>query len=212
MNKTIKKELLLLEDLGMKYPKETSKEKKRYGLYKCHCGKEFETQTRDVKSGRVKSCGCEKIHYKHRLSRHRLYGTWNQMIKRCCNEKNDNYNNYGGKGITVCERWLNIENFINDMYPSFKEGLTLDRIDVNGNYEKSNCRWADKYIQAQNTRKIYSHNTSGYRGVHFHKRDNKWIAQVSKKTLGSFNTSIEAAKARDKYIIDNNLEHTLNFK
>lgn len=136
------------------------------------------------------------------------------MINRCNNPKNKDYKYYGGRGITVCNRWLNIENFIEDMYQSHQEGLSLDRINVNGNYEKDNCRWATKEIQARNTRRIMITNKSGYRGVSFIKSRNKWGAKITIRTkkilLGTFKTALEAAKAYDKYIIENNLEHTLN--
>ena len=224
MKQIIKKELILLEDLGMKYPKETSKEKKRYGLFRCHCGKEFKTQTRDVKSGRVSSCGCYR-RYKtaetntknkatHGLSSHRLYGTWFAMMQRCNNKSNNSYSTYGKLGIKVCEEWNNIENFINDMLPTFIEGLTLDRIDVNGNYCNDNCRWANENTQARNKRLIQVNNTSGYKGVCLHKPSGKFqsLIRVNKKLiyLGLSKTAIEAAKKYDKNIIENNLEHTLN--
>ena len=209
-------ELILLEDLGMMYPKENSKHKKRYGLYKCFCGNEFKSQTQDIKSGNTNSCGCysNKIRTKHGYKKHILYSVWQQMIRRCTNPKYDKYKNYGGRGIKVCDRWLNVENFINDMYPSYKEGLSIDRIDVNGNYEPSNCRWANRNVQQRNTRRIMTTNTSGFRGETWHKQRQKWIAQigVNKKKihLGVFDTALEAAKAYDKYITDNNLEHTTN--
>ena len=214
MNQIIRKELVLLKDLGMKYPKETSKEKKRYGLYKCHCGKEFETIISDVKSGKASSCGCLKN--THNLSNHRLYQTWSDMMQRCNNPKRKDYKNYGGRGISVCDRWLDIENFINDMYPSYQEGLSIDRNDNDKGYSKDNCRWATRDIQSRNTRVLRSRNKSGYRGVHWYKVSKKWISQIrvdSKKIyIGSFDTAIDGAVAYDKYIIDNNLEHTLNFK
>jgi len=135
-------------------------------------------------------------------------------MQRTTNQKNKVFASYGGRGIIVCERWLSIDNFIEDMYPTFKEGLSIDRIDNNGNYEPSNCRWATKSTQVQNTRIIMSTNKSGYRGVSRHKRDKKWLARIGingkQKHLGRFNTAIEAAKAYDSYVIDNGLEHTIN--
>ena len=206
--------LILLKDLGMRYPTEKSKRKSRFGLYKCHCGEIFEAHTYDVNSNKTKSCGCLKII--HSLGSHRLYNTWYQMLNRCNNPKSKDYKDYGGRGITVCDRWLDVKNFIEDMYSSFKEGLTVDRIDVNKNYDKENCRWTTKNIQSRNTRKIISTNKSGYRGVSYFKLTNKWVAKIGVNFklihIGTFNTAIEAAKAYDKYVIDNKLEHTLNFK
>lgn len=216
MNKTIKKELLLLEDLGMLYPTETSKRKSRFGLYKCHCGNEFKTIISGVNSRHTKSCGCEKGNKKHNLHNHRLYGTWYMMMQRCNNPKHKYYKDYGGRGIKICSEWLDINNFINDMYPTFKDGLSIDRIDGNGNYEPNNCRWVTQTIQTRNTRKLRNTNKSGYRGVSYFKRDDKWKAQIRVDSkvinLGCFKDKIDAAKAYDNYVIDNKLEHTLNFK
>lgn len=214
-NKTFEKPILL-EDLGMKFPTENSNKKRRYGLFKCFCGNEFEAQIAHVKNGNTKSCGClinqDKI--THGLKGHRLYTTWNTMMYRCYNPKNKNYIEYGGRGITVCDRWHSIENFIQDMFPSYIEGLTLDRIDVDGNYEPNNCRWATKSVQARNTRLLREDNKSGFRGVCWHKATGKWVATIvvdSKKIhLGYFNTAIEGAIAYNNYVIKNNLEHTLN--
>lgn len=204
----------LLDDLGMKFPTENSKKKTRYGLYECpFCGSEFKALTGDIKSGKQKSCGCLKR--EHNLTKHRLYNLWNGMMARCYNINQDNYKNYGGRGISVCERWHNIENFIEDLYSSFEEGLSLDRLDVNGNYEPENCRWVDKNTQAQHTRKIRNTNTSGYRGVSWHKSRGKWQVQIvinnKKKHLGYFTDPADGARAYDQYIIDNNLAHTKNF-
>ena len=202
---------ILLKDLGMRYPRKKSTQKKRYGLYQCqYCGKEFEAQVHDVKNGYTKSCGCLTT-ATHGLTKHRLYTTWASMKARCYNEKKPNYKDYGGRGIQVCERWLDIANFIEDMYPTWEEGLSIDRIDVNANYEPDNCRWTTDEVQNRNTRDIGKNNTSGYRGVSWSKRDNKWVGQIKVENklirLGCFKTALEGAKAYETYVRLNNLEH-----
>ena len=156
-----------------------------------------------------------KSNKKHGLRKHRLYNAWNSMMQRCNNPKNPQYKHYGGRGIRVCDEWLDVSNFIEDMHPAFKEGLSLDRINNNGNYEPSNCRWATMTVQGRNTRKIRSNNSTGYRGVSWDKEKNKYrvTIKINNKSInvGSFITDIEAAKAYDQYIVDNNLEHTKNF-
>lgn len=224
MKQIIKKDLVLLKDLGMKYPVNSSLRKYRYGIYECFCGNIFESQTHNVNKGNVKSCGCLKnittgVSHLNRTSKgfstHEIYNTWNTMFHRCYNENRKDYKYYGKIGTRVCKEWLDIKNFINDMYPTFKEGLTLDRIDVNGNYEPSNCRWVDNFVQARNKRRLQKNNTSGYRGVSFDKYANKWsvIIGVDKKKIkiGYFKTAEEGARDYDKYVIDNNLEHLTNF-
>lgn len=150
----------------------------------------------------------------HGLSNHRLFVTWKNMISRTSNGKDVAYKNYGGRGITVCNEWLEPKNFIDDMYPSFIEGTTLDRIDNNKGYSKENCTWSTREAQARNTRVLKSSNTSGYRGVVFIKSTKKWRAgiYVSGKLifLGYFNTAIKAAMVYDKFVIDNNLQHNIN--
>ena len=220
MEENVEKDMtpVLLEDLGMRFPTEKSNRKIRYGLYQCqYCGKKFNAIVACVKSRNTKSCGCLiKIKAKSNfiklgLRQHRLYNTWTNMRERCNNPKIKHYIHYGGRGIKVCDRWWDIANFIEDMYPSYQEGLTLDRIDVNGNYQPENCRWVSTNTQARNTRDIMVTNTSGYRGVSLNKRLNKWVTQIEvnniKIYLGVYQTALEAAKAYERYIHLNNLEH-----
>jgi hypothetical protein len=135
------------------------------------------------------------------------------MIQRCNNQKHKYYNDYGARGITVCDEWLDINNFINDMFPSYQEGLSIDRIDNNKGYSKDNCRWTTKSIQARNTRVLQKNNTTGYRGVVYYGNKFKTIIGINSQSIkiGIFNTSLEAAKAYDNYVILHNLEHTRNF-
>lgn len=208
------KEIILLKDLGMEFPTSTSKRKSRYGLFKCFCGTEFKSNFNSVKSNSVKSCGCERYILTHNLSKHRLYSTWKCMIYRCLNKEHKDYKNYGARGITICNEWLNIENFINDMFPTYKEGLTLDRENNDLGYSPDNCRWATKTKQSRNTRLIYSHNTSGYRGIMWVKNINKWKSVIfinnKAKHLGYFANVKDAIEKRNNYILKNNLEHPLN--
>ena len=205
---------VLLEELEMRFTSDTKKYKARYGLYQCqYCGKEWEAQIKGVKSGNTKSCGCKskKFNNPHGLTQHRLYNTWALMKSRCYNPKDKDYINYGARGIKVCDRWLDIKNFIEDMYPSWEEGLTLDRVILSGNYEPDNCRWATPKTQSQNTRELRITNTSGFRGVSWHKGSSKWIAQIRvnsiKIHLGYYQTALEAAKSYERYVRLNNLEH-----
>ena len=207
----------LIGETWRKYTAEKSTQKATYGLFECpYCRKEFECPVSNVKRGNTKSCGClVGKNTTHGLKSNRFYDTWYGMLQRCTNPNHKAYKNYGGRGITVCEEWLDIKNFVawaESTHPNI-EGYSLDRINGNGNYEPNNCRWADRITQNTNQRKRNT-NTSGYVGVCWDKRKSKWFAQISvnyKNTkIGSFLTKEEAVQARDKYILENKLPHKLS--
>ena len=217
-NKIIEKDMTpkLIGETWRKYPTETSKQKTTYGLFQCqYCEKEFETNIQSVRRGHTKSCGCQKCTglITHGVTKHRLYYIWFGLVDRCTNPNHNRYKDYGGRGITVCEEWLDVKNFIEDMYPSYMEGFTLDRIDNDKGYSPDNCRWADATTQAINKR-IKKTNTSGFVGINLEIRCCKWVARVSiagkENWIGSFKTIEEAVQARDNYIIENNLPHKLS--
>ncbi len=91
--------------------------------------------------------------YSKRNKRHNLYYVWAGMKQRCINKNHPRYKDYGGRGINICKQWNEFENFLKDMGESYKKGLTLDRINNNGDYCKSNCKWSTPLEQNNNSRK-----------------------------------------------------------
>lgn len=123
-------------------------------LCRCECGNTTIVDSSKIQSGRKKSCGCMKDSHKttHGMSRTATYQTWENMIQRCTNPNATKFHQHGGRGIAVCQRWLeSFANFLADMGEK-PDDKTLDRINNDGNYEPSNCKWATKEEQANNTR------------------------------------------------------------
>lgn len=131
----------------------------QFWIFQCDCGNAKISRMYDVKRGKINSCGCirknllaerNKVNSKHGYFGTPTYNSWSGIIERCCNPKSGNYSMYGAKGITMCERWRSsFENFLEDMGDR-PTGTSIDRIDVYGNYEPSNCRWSDAKTQARN--------------------------------------------------------------
>lgn len=168
--------------------------------------------------------GKENPNYKHGKSytidergmrkRTRTYQSWADMKDRCLRKGNYAYKNYGARGITVCDRWLNFKNFLEDMGER-KEGESIERIDNSIGYTPDNCIWAKRSTQNIN-RRMQKNNKSGFEGVYWSNSYNKWIARVQKngkrKQLGRFNCKIEAAKAREKEFTNLYGKHSNNWE
>lgn len=144
--------------------------KRKYWLCVCDCGNKNEIRTDSLTSGKVSSCGClkkeqEKINltkfHRHKMSKTKLYRTWQGMKSRCCNENNKSYKRYGGRGIKVCSEWMEFDNFMSwSLSNGYEENLTIDRINNDKGYEPVNCKWSSNKEQSRNrsTNIILNHN------------------------------------------------------
>lgn len=130
----------------------------------CDCGNYKNVLSNHLKSGAITNCGCikskqiSKANTKHGLSNSRIYRIYNHMKDRCYRKNDKRYKDYGGRGIKICKEWIEKENGFMNFYNwamnnGYDENLTIDRIDVNGNYEPDNCRWSTMIQQCNNTRK-----------------------------------------------------------
>jgi hypothetical protein len=163
---------------------------------RCDCGNRTLATTNDLRTGNTKSCGCIKReiiikrNVTHALSKGRdgkktrLYNKWVRMKQRCFDKSSSDYDRYGGRGITVCSDWLKYKSFYDWAVTSdYQDGLTIERKNVNGNYEPSNCKWITMEEQARN------------------KRNNHFITfGKSRKTLAEWGeiTGIESSTIRQR--------------
>lgn len=130
----------------------SSKSNQAKWICKCHCGKELSVTGNDLRSGQY-SCGCTRYRKRtHGKSNSRTYRIWVGMIQRCTNPNISAYKYYGGRGISVCDRWMNFENFYADMGDS--NGFSIERINNDEGYSPENCKWVGKLEQTKNKRNV----------------------------------------------------------
>ena len=163
------------------------------GLYKCRCrcGKVLIVDSQSLKTGNTRSCGC--LHNEllsermttHGMSKTRLYRVWKNIVKRCKNPNSKNYKDYGGRGITVCDRWLKFESFYDDMGVGYREDLEIDRIDNDKGYYPDNCRWVTHSDNQRNKRTNHRVTTSA---------GNLTVAGLAEKANVDYGTMISRIK------------------
>lgn len=176
----------------------------RYVPCKCKCGIKKGIPIDRLASLKAKHCNtgvCKVSVTTHGLSKHPLYAIWEKIKSRL---KNPIGNNSCYQGITLCDEWLDFENFYNwALTNGWKEGLTIDRIQTNLGYSPDNCRWVDSVVQSQNRRKT-KNNSTGYKGVYKNSRGKGYytiiIYKGKRHQLWGFDTPEQAFKAREEFI------------
>ena len=164
--------------------------RKTQWLCQCSCGKRSVVKSANLKNGNTRSCGCleqeSKMHAnkKHGLRHHPLYHTWLNVKDRCNNPNNRHYNNYGGRGINICPQWQECFKSFYDwaMSSGWKRGLTIERINVNGDYAPANCCWIPLSQQAKNKRNTILIELQGEK---FHVEEVAKILGIAKSTVYS---------------------------
>lgn len=195
-----------------------SGEPKRAAMFRCVCGNEFAAMISHVKKGQC--CGCirkatvSRRQTTHGISGTKAYKTWKGVKKRCYSKNEPSFDLYGGRGITMQESWINnpvafcsyvmgLDGY--ELAKISENQISLDRINVDGNYEEGNLRWVGQEIQVRN-RRIQRNNTSGFAGVFWIERLGKFQARVSRKHLGYAPTALEAVQLRIDYIKSEGLQ------
>ena len=127
----------------------TTKDGKAKWYFRCDCGGFVIASGKDVRTGNTTSCGCvqKNNRIKHGMCGTRIYRIWQAMHARCRNPNSSHWRHYGGRGISVCERWHDPRLFMEDMLLNYRENLTLERINNDGDYEPNNCKWATQSEQ-----------------------------------------------------------------
>lgn len=148
-----------MKQLGISFKVRTRTTNHPHAVFTCSvCGVNFIASMHRVKSGHTTSCGCKRAHTRRMLgqidgrSKTREYKIWALMLDRCRNPNGKSWGYYGGRGITVCDRWLSFDNFLADMGVSSK-AQSIDRVNNDGNYCPDNCRWTTQLTQMRNCRK-----------------------------------------------------------
>lgn len=186
-----------LDLTGRRFGKLTVQEKSNKGrsrwICKCDCGNTREFVAYRLMDGHNVSCGCyvSEMKLKHGGHQTRIYNIYGNMKRRCYSKGNTSYNNYGGRGIKVCDEWLqSFEAFRDWAFENgYSDDLSIDRIDVNGNYEPDNCRWVDGYVQGNNKR---------YTKRYAYKGEQLTIGEFSRKT----GISVDYISSRIKRVIN----------